>query len=91
MALDAYEFSTVLVYRPRAGLDAESCHQISEYAQIVYISCNPATLAENLTILTQTHHIERFALFDQFPFTEHCECGVLLTRKSAWVIVRNCR
>ncbi|AYF32424.1 tRNA (uridine(54)-C5)-methyltransferase TrmA [Vreelandella alkaliphila] len=83
MALDAYEFSTVLVDPPRAGLDAESCHQISEYAQIVYISCNPATLAENLTILTQTHHIERFALFDQFPFTEHCECGVLLTRKSA--------
>ncbi|MCP1316839.1 tRNA (uridine(54)-C5)-methyltransferase TrmA [Halomonas sp. 707B3] len=81
MALDEYDFSTVLVDPPRAGLDEQSCHQISEYAQIVYISCNPATLAENLTLLTKTHDIERFALFDQFPFTHHCECGVLLTRR----------
>lgn len=80
MALDGYDFSTVLVDPPRAGLDEQSCEQISEYDQIVYISCNPATLAENLTILTKTHRIERFALFDQFPFTDHCECGVLLTR-----------
>lgn len=83
MGLDDYDFSTVLVDPPRAGLDEQSCEQLSEYAQIVYISCNPATLAENLTILTNTHQIERFALFDQFPFTDHCECGVLLTRREA--------
>ena len=81
MALDEYDFSTVLVDPPRAGLDEQSCQQISEYAQIVYISCNPATLAENLTLLTKTHDIERFALFDQFPFTHHCDWGVLLTRR----------
>ena len=81
MALEEYVFSTVLVDPPRAGLDEQSCEQLSAYAQIVYISCNPATLAENLTILTKTHRIERFALFDQFPFTDHCECGVLLTRR----------
>lgn len=80
MALEEYDFSTVLVDPPRAGLDEQSCEQLSEYAQIVYISCNPATLAENLTILTKTHRIERFALFDQFPFTDHLECGVLLQR-----------
>lgn len=80
MGLESYDFSTVLVDPPRAGLDEQSCQQISEYDQIVYISCNPATLAENLTILTKTHRIERFALFDQFPFTHHCECGVWLTR-----------
>lgn len=81
MALDGYDFSTVLVDPPRAGLDDASCAQISGYERIVYISCNPATLAQNLTLLTRTHHIERFALFDQFPFTDHCECGVLLTRR----------
>ncbi|WP_447555761.1 tRNA (uridine(54)-C5)-methyltransferase TrmA [Vreelandella sp. EE22] len=81
MALDEYDFSTVLVDPPRAGLDEESCQQISEYDQIVYISCNPATLADNLAKLTQTHTIERFALFDQFPFTPHCECGVVLKRR----------
>ncbi|WP_085917769.1 tRNA (uridine(54)-C5)-methyltransferase TrmA [Halomonas sp. CSM-2] len=83
MALDTYDFSTVLVDPPRAGLDEQSCQQISEYAQIVYISCNPVTLADNLAQLMQTHKIERFALFDQFPFTDHCECGVWLTRRSS--------
>ncbi|MCP1313585.1 tRNA (uridine(54)-C5)-methyltransferase TrmA [Halomonas sp. 707D7] len=81
MDLSSYDFSTVLVDPPRAGLDEESCRQVSEYEQIVYISCNPATLAYNLTQLSRTHDIERFALFDQFPFTHHCECGVLLTRR----------
>ena len=81
MALQDYQFSTVLVDPPRAGLDEASCHQISVYPSIVYISCNPATLAENLAILTQTHRIERLALFDQFPFTDHMEAGVLLTRR----------
>lgn len=81
MGLESYDFSTVLVDPPRAGLDQQSCRQLSEYAHIVYISCNPVTLAENLAQLTQTHDIVRFALFDQFPFTAHCECGVWLTRR----------
>lgn len=81
MALDDYAFSTVLVDPPRAGLDEASCRQLSEYERIVYISCNPETLAENLETLTRTHEIRRFALFDQFPWTHHCECGVLLVRR----------
>ncbi|WP_252106720.1 MULTISPECIES: tRNA (uridine(54)-C5)-methyltransferase TrmA [unclassified Halomonas] len=81
MNLDSFDFSTVLVDPPRAGLDEQSCLQISEYERIVYISCNPRTLAENLKILTQTHDVERFALFDQFPFTHHCECGVVLVKR----------
>ncbi|QFU00958.1 tRNA/tmRNA (uracil-C(5))-methyltransferase [Halomonas sp. THAF5a] len=81
MSLDDYAFSTVLVDPPRAGLDEASCRQLSEYERIVYISCNPETLAENLETLTRTHEIRRFALFDQFPWTHHCECGVLLVRR----------
>ncbi|MDI5922888.1 tRNA (uridine(54)-C5)-methyltransferase TrmA [Halomonas sp. LR5S13] len=81
MALDDYAFSTVLVDPPRAGLDEESCRQLSDYARIVYISCNPETLADNLETLTRTHDVRRFALFDQFPWTHHCECGVLLERR----------
>lgn len=81
MALDTFDFSTVLVDPPRAGLDEASCRQISRFERIVYISCNPETLAKNLTILSQTHRLERVALFDQFPFTDHCECGVLLQRR----------
>lgn len=80
MALDGYRFTTVLVDPPRAGLDAPSCERLRDYARIVYISCNPETLAANLEQLADTHAIVRFALFDQFPWTPHCECGVLLEK-----------
>ncbi|MFG6175754.1 tRNA (uridine(54)-C5)-methyltransferase TrmA [Halomonas sp. THAF12] len=81
MGLADYDFSTVLVDPPRAGLDDESCRQLSDYERIVYISCNPETLADNLDELIRTHEVVRFALFDQFPWTHHCECGVLLERR----------
>ncbi|WP_251976786.1 tRNA (uridine(54)-C5)-methyltransferase TrmA [Salinicola avicenniae] len=81
MQLDDCDFSTVLVDPPRAGLDAASCEPLMRYERIVYISCNPETLAVNLAQLTQTHRVERMALFDQFPWTDHCECGVLLVRR----------
>src|SRR5699024_1534383 len=85
MQLDGYDFSTVLVDPPRAGLDEASCHLIGGYERIVYISCSPESLAANLDGLTRTHDIERFALFDQFPWTDHCECGVLLVRREQGV------
>jgi tRNA (uracil-5-)-methyltransferase len=52
----------------------------SEFEAIIYISCNPHTLAENLLALRHSHRIEQLALFDQFPYTEHMECGVFLRR-----------
>lgn len=51
------------------------------YQRILYISCNPETLAENLAALHSTHRITRCALFDQFPYTHHMESGVLLERR----------
>jgi tRNA (uracil-5-)-methyltransferase len=79
--LTAYHYDTVLVDPPRAGLDEDSISLVSRFNRIVYISCNPKTLKENLIELTKTHTIERFALFDQFPYTEHIETGIVLTRK----------
>jgi tRNA (uracil-5-)-methyltransferase len=76
-----YDFSTVLVDPPRAGLDCNTLALVSGFETIIYISCNPITLSENLETLSQTHEIERFALFDQFPYTDHCECGMILVRK----------
>ena len=81
MKLEEANFGTVLVDPPRAGLDEDSCKMISQYPNIVYISCNPDTLEENLKVLSQTHKVERFALFDQFPYTHHIECGLYLTKK----------
>ena len=80
--LTDYDCRTVLVDPPRAGLDDETLAMVSRYEYIVYISCNPATLAANLETLSRTHNIESAALFDQFPFTQHTEAGVFLKRKA---------
>ncbi len=79
--LDEYNFSTVFVDPPRAGLDSETEKMVQRFDTILYISCNPTTLAENLKTLTKTHTIEKTAFFDQFPYTEHMECGVLLKKR----------
>ena len=79
--LDSYDFSAVLVDPPRAGLDADTCAMIARFPKILYISCNPQTQLENLEALSRTHRIERFAIFDQFPYTDHTESGVLLVKK----------
>ncbi|RTE85677.1 MULTISPECIES: tRNA (uridine(54)-C5)-methyltransferase TrmA [Gammaproteobacteria] len=81
LELETYDFSTVLVDPPRAGLDSDALEQIQPYQHIIYISCNPETLVENLSKLCQTHHVVAAALFDQFPFTHHMESGVHLVRK----------
>ncbi|MEP0355109.1 tRNA (uridine(54)-C5)-methyltransferase TrmA [Paraglaciecola sp.] len=78
--LEDYDCKTVLVDPPRAGLDAATVDMIKVYKNIVYISCNPETLKHNLDILLKTHSVIRFALFDQFPYTHHTECGVYLQR-----------
>jgi tRNA (uracil-5-)-methyltransferase len=81
ITLSEYECDTVLVDPPRAGLDDATIAMIQKYDHIVYISCNPETLHANLQTLTQTHRIDRCALFDQFPFTHHIETGVWLVRR----------
>ncbi|MBV0932837.1 tRNA (uridine(54)-C5)-methyltransferase TrmA [Marinobacterium weihaiense] len=81
LALDECEFSTVFVDPPRCGLDEHTVEQICEYEHILYISCNPDTLHDNLQQISKTHKLERFAIFDQFPYTDHLECGVYLTRR----------
>jgi tRNA (uracil-5-)-methyltransferase len=35
---------------------------------------------QNLQTLCTSHYIKQFALFDQFPYTDHMECGVLLQK-----------
>ncbi len=79
--LKSYHFSTVLVDPPRAGLDEGTIELISNIDNIIYISCNPETLARNLETLTKTHNVTEAAIYDQFPHTEHVESGVFLQKK----------
>ncbi len=77
-----YDFSHVLIDPPRAGLEPSVIDFIKNFQNLIYISCNPQTLFENLRSLCTTHEVRRFAIFDQFAHTAHIECGVLLRRRS---------
>ncbi len=78
--LKSYNCNTIFVDPPRSGMDIDTCKMVQGYERIMYISCNPETLKENLDVLSETHKVTRFALFDQFPFTHHMEAGVMLER-----------
>ena len=80
--LDDYQFSTLFVDPPRAGLDEQTVKLANRFEHIIYISCNPDSLVENLKQL-KNYDIKKIALFDQFPYTDHMECGVILQKKTS--------
>lgn len=79
--LTGMQLDTVLVDPPRAGLDNDTEQLVSRFNDIIYISCNPLTLAENLKQLSHSHYIAQLAVFDQFPYTHHIETGVWLRKR----------
>ena len=79
--LTTLNIKTVLVDPPRAGCGPEVSKMLQRFENIVYISCNVETLAEDMLILSETHDMKRFAVFDQFPYTPHLECGAYLVKK----------
>lgn len=78
--LKTYDFNTIFMDPPRSGLDDTTRNLAKEFENIIYISCNPETLHRDLQELVKTHKIVKFALFDQFAFTEHIESGVILKK-----------
>jgi len=79
--LDVYDFSHLFVDPPRAGLDEKSRAFAREFENLIYISCNPQTLKRDLDLLKNDFKIVEFAVFDQFAYTKHLECGVILEKK----------
>lgn len=78
--LGEYDFQTIFVDPPRSGLDDLTRKMVTEFERIIYISCNPETLAFDLESITKTHEIVETALFDQFPYSHHIESGVMLRK-----------
>lgn len=78
--LAAYRFGTLFVDPPRSGLDEATVALARGFDRILYISCNPHTLRDNVAALRASHRIAAAAVFDQFPYTHHLECGVLLEK-----------
>jgi tRNA (uracil-5-)-methyltransferase len=79
--LDQYRFSTLFVDPPRAGLDEATLSLARGFERVIYISCNPSSLRDNAAVLTSTHSITAAAAFDQFPYTDHLECALSLTKR----------
>ena len=73
----------IVVDPPRAGMTMDAVEKIVSYGvpQIVYISCNPKTLAVNLQQFMYNGYRVKYAKpFDNFPWTKHVESVVLLTK-----------
>ena len=68
---------------PRSGCDKALLEALLTMApeKIVYVSCNPATLARDLAVLCPAYRIERVCPVDMFPQTGHVETVALLSRR----------
>ncbi len=73
----------VFVDPPRGGLDEKTIQTLLKIKakKIVYISCNPVTLFENLKELSKYYSIKEIQPVDMFPWTEHVECCSVLQLK----------
>lgn len=68
---------------PRSGIHPKALNKIIAFnvPQILYISCNPKTMINNLAVLkTQGYEVTKFKAYDNFPFTKHTEAVALLTK-----------
>lgn len=91
MALDSTEFAKgdaasdkpelIIVNPPRRGIGAALCQSLSEFSPkaILYSSCNPKTLAKDLTHI-YGYRLTKVQLFDLFPHTDHFEVLAMLVK-----------
>ncbi len=77
------EYDTVVLDPPRVGLHPKLVRKIlkDEPRSIVYVSCNPKTLADNLRALSEKYSLEEAVGIDMFPHTPHVETVVKLKLK----------
>ncbi|THB80438.1 MAG: 23S rRNA (uracil(1939)-C(5))-methyltransferase RlmD [Desulfobacteraceae bacterium] len=73
----------LIIDPPRAGMHKDVVSQVLALGvqRVVYVSCNPATLARDLELLSPLYHIHEVQPVDMFPHTYHIESVALLTRK----------
>jgi 23S rRNA (uracil1939-C5)-methyltransferase len=68
---------------PRSGMHEDVVKSIVEAApeKIVYVSCNPATQARDIALMSDQYQVENIQPVDMFPHTHHVENVVLLRKK----------
>lgn len=80
--MDSLDFKpdSIILDPPRVGLHPKAIKKILEYDldEIIYVSCNPKTFAENMERFQENgYRLEYLKAYDNFPFTKHTE---LLTK-----------
>ena len=77
------KIDTIIVDPPRAGLDKVTKQTIIEFSpnKIIYVSCDPMTLARDLKELSSYYNIIEIKGLDMFPHTQHCESITILERR----------
>lgn len=73
----------IFVDPPRKGVDRTAIAVMKKIypKKIIYISCNPVTMARDLSYLTDLYDVKKVVPFDMFPNTSHVECITLLEKK----------
>ncbi len=76
-------FDTIILDPPRSGVDKNVINKIIEEKinKIVYVSCNPITLARDINLLKDYYEIYNIKVLDMFPNTEHVESFCVLLKK----------
>ncbi len=74
------KLDAIILDPPRAGLSKKTRIAVRDgrVKNIIYVSCNPKNLAEDLKVLTETYDIEKLIPVDMFPHTRHAEIIAIL-------------
>lgn len=75
----------IILDPPREGLDKKTKNQLTKIKaeKIIYVSCDPMTLARDIKELKEIYDVKSITAFDMFPYTYHVECVTLLSLKNA--------
>lgn len=79
----------VFVDPPRKGCDKTALDTLMQIKpkRIVYVSCNPETLARDLKILEEKYDLKEVSICDMFPFTRSCRmCGGAISKRFDTII-----
>ena len=82
--LDRDRPDLIVLDPPRAGVGLEACELLNRIAapSIVYVSCDPTTLARDLSVFQPFYNIRALHLVDLFPQTFHLETVAILQRRN---------
>ena len=82
--LDRYNPDLILLDPPRTGLTKELLNYLNNkesIKKIIYVSCNPSTLARDLSVLSEKYRVKNTKVIDMFPQTYHIESITTLEKK----------